>query len=482
VAGTPTQAGSFNFVVTATDSAHPALAGTLAFSLKINDSPIIIAPATLPLGIAGFQYQGFSFSATGGSPPYSWRSSGSLPPGLQFGSDGRVTGTPTQAGLYSFSVSATDSANPPVNGPPLATNITINAIVALPSMNVARKEHTATLLADGRVLIAGGYPNFATAELYETAQHGFAAVADMNYGRQAHTATLLPNSGFVLVAGGQANGGAPFSAAELFMPGPATFTSIKPMTTARAFFTATVLATGQVLIAGGDTAGNTAEIFDPTTQMFSATGTMNQARSRHAAVLLADGRVLIIGGDVAGNTAEIFSPGTGQFSPTGSMQQARTQFTATLMSNGNVLITGGSWAGTPLASTETYESSAGKFVAGQPLHYVRFAHSATALPDGTVMIAGGAEQFVHMYECQSPLYFYSATSTLESFDPATGQFAVFPAADALTVPRYSHTATLLVSGEVLVTGGTTIVKEHCGINQFLMGEFPVTSDTAQLVL
>ena len=142
-----------------------------------------------------------------------------------------------------------------------------SAATALPSMSTARTEYTATLLAGGQVLIAGGSPTFITAELYEPAQQAFRPVADMNYGRSGHTATLLP-SGSVLIAGGEDQSGIPLSAAELFIPASAAFTPIHPMTTARVGSTATLLKTNQVLIAGGWDNGNvtsSAELFNPAT-------------------------------------------------------------------------------------------------------------------------------------------------------------------------------------------------------------------------
>src|SRR6185312_2649309 len=94
-------------------------------SLQVIDSAIVIAPASPPAGTLTYTYS-FGFTANGGSPPYTWRSSGTVPPGLTVGSDGTVSGTPTQVGAFNFSVTATDSAQQPMSSPGLATQIVIN--------------------------------------------------------------------------------------------------------------------------------------------------------------------------------------------------------------------------------------------------------------------------------------------------------------------------------------------------------------------
>jgi hypothetical protein len=332
-------------------------------------------------------------------------------------------------------------------------------------MATAREEHTATRLLDGRVLIAGGSPSFITAELYEPAQQAFNWIPDMRYGRRAHTATLLPASGFVLIAGGADQSGISLSAAELFIPASAKFTPIQSMTTARDGHTATLLKTNQVLIAGGDSAG-TAELFNPATRTFAPTGSMSRPRSAHAAVLLTDGRVLVTGGDPLGNTAEIYDPKTGRFSLTGPMLQSRYSHTATLISGGNVLIAGG-WANQshstgPLSSAEIYDPASGRFFAIPPMMYARADHTATALLDGTVLVAGGSRQIGQRpawVPCGPAIFFYP-NSTVERFNPATRQFTLV-SADSLTVPRYGQTATRLLTGDVLVTGGWTLVGKTC---------------------
>ena len=160
------------------------------------------------------------------------------------------------------------------------------------SMSRARSSHTATLLANGKVLIAGGtsvynQPPFvtATAEIYDPATGTFTATGSMATPRENHTATLLQD-GTVLIAGGD-NEHFSLDSAELYNPATGAFTSIGPMTTTRNQHTATLLTTGQVLIAGSSVPFPlaSAELYDPGSQTFAATGSMLDARGSHTATL-----------------------------------------------------------------------------------------------------------------------------------------------------------------------------------------------------
>jgi hypothetical protein len=124
----------------------------------------------------------------------------------------------------------------------------------------------------------------------------------MTTGRSQHTATLLPN-GKVLVAGGLSPLGAKLASAELFNPATNSWTATGTLTDKRYNHTATLLSTGKVLIAGGTGQPKrsavklaSSELYDPATGTFSATGSLNAARTQHTAATLQNGKVLAIGG------------------------------------------------------------------------------------------------------------------------------------------------------------------------------------------
>jgi hypothetical protein len=209
----------------------------------------------------------------------------------------------------------------------------------------------ATRLADGRVLILTGYGTGA--ELYDPRTGKFSPTGSMHAARTGETATLL-HDGRVLVAGGAfqvfvADGYlfAAQSSAEVYDPSTGSFSPTGSIMTARSDATATLLNDGRVLIAGGGDGADSfssAEIYDPAKGTFSPTGSMTNARYGLAATLLRDGRVLITGGvnhASATTVAELYDPKTGTFSPTSSMLFAAADQTATLLSDGRVLIAGG---------------------------------------------------------------------------------------------------------------------------------------------
>jgi hypothetical protein len=233
--------------------------------------------------------------------------------------------------------------------------------------------------------------------MYDPSTGVFVLTSDLNLNRSSHTATLL-NNGQVLIAGGYSN------TAELYDPASGIFTSTGSMAVTRAGHTATLLNDGRVLIAGGSAYSTMMEVYDPATGLFTAAGTLSVDRSYHAAARLADGRVLIVGGQsswIDTASAELYDPNTGIATATPPMRSPRAQHTATLLSNGQVLIAGGtdgSFNPTAVAqSVERFDPTSGTFagsgdMAAYPTSGVRAAHTATLLTNGQVLLAGGYNQ------------------------------------------------------------------------------------------
>jgi hypothetical protein len=288
--------------------------------------------------------------------------------------------------------------------------------------------HTATLLENGNVLVAGGdykgHYGIANSELYNPSTGTFSTTGSLNTGRQSHTATLL-NNGQVLIAGGEANVYSPtgshivcLTTAELYNPSTGTFTYTGSMTTARcANFTATRMNNGTVLFTGGYNNGviASAEVYEPSTGTFSATGNLQVGRTAQTATLLENGDVLIAGGTNGTNffnSAELYNPSSGSFAFTGSMKAARGSFTGTLLPGGDVLAAAGTnspYGSTRLTSAELDNSSTGKWTSTGSLNYGRFGQTGTLLQDGQVLIAAG-----------------SFSQVSELYNPSSGTFSPFP--------------------------------------------------------
>ena len=328
-------------------------------------------------------------------------------------------------------------------------NSAVNCLSPALKMNAERAAHSATLLPDGKVLIAGGFREegtseiaIASAEIFDPATNTFTPTSDMNEPRNGHTSTLLPN-GKVLLAGGWNQQGRT-ATAELYDPQTGTFEYTGGLMAPRQGLTATLLKNGQVLIAGGDSARNTpqltAELYDPITGMFIPGGNLKDGRFGHTATLLSDGTVLLMGG-TSGNdnilaSAEIYDLETGQFTSTNDANMVRYKHTAVLLKDGNVLILGGTgqrdWNG-KYDSAEIYDAKAGTFRQISDMNQERFklAEAAVLLANGNVLIGGGNRQ-------------------IEIFDAHSQTFI---SAGSLDDDYYFSVLTGLNNGQVLFTGG-----------------------------
>lgn len=318
------------------------------------------------------------------------------------------------------------------------------------SLIVAREKHTATLLADGRVLVAGGCTSspVATAELYDPGAGTWTLTGSLRQPRCEHTATLLPD-GQVLVAGGDDGRGT----AELYDPAAGAWRLTGAMHESRAAHTATLLGTGQVLVAGGYThPGKGAELYDPVTGTWDSAGRLITPRWNHTATLLPDGTVLVAGGtndpfhEYDLGDAEIYDPVAGTWRGAIWIDASGEGHAAAPLPSGNVLIT----SGAPLAPwsaavpTQVYDAGMRAVTRAADPATPRYWPTATRLADGNVLIAGG--------------YRYLHSATLETAEVGSGELydtarGTWVAAGELLTPRSGHTATLLRDGRVLVVGG-----------------------------
>jgi hypothetical protein len=306
------------------------------------------------------------------------------------------------------------------------------------------------------VLIVGGYSGsgdgaLASAELYDPTTGTFSATGSLKNARSLHTATLLKD-GRVLIAGGHNDTTAP-APAELYDPKTGTFTTTGSLANTRWGHTATLLSDGRVLIAGGNirvgtssfTATASAEIYDPATAKFTAAADMKNALAWHSATLLSNGRVLLAGGQFGSTdatyapAAQVFDPTTGKFTATGPLNQPRAGQAAAILPNGQVLLVGGYEQAINFDSTELFDPTAGTFSSSGTMSTVRYYPTASVLTDGRILVAGGYDDS-------------DTTASAELYDPKTGEFTD---AGSMTDSRARHTATVLTDGRILLVGGRT---------------------------
>jgi hypothetical protein len=442
---TATAGTAFNFTVTALDASNNIVttySGTVHFT-SIDAHAVLPGSSTLMQGMG-------TFSAT-------------------FNTSGNQT------------ITATDTVKPTITGVSNETQVCCTAppgaFTPTGSMQFARIGHTATLLQNGMVLVAGGENStgaLASAEIYDPATGMFTSTGSMGTARVGHTATLLAN-GNVLVAGGNV-GAEILATAEIFDPATGMFTPTNGnMETARVGHTATLLndGSGRVLVAGGgaiapwdffgfpgenDHGSASAELFDPNSGEFTPAGNnMLAKRIYHTATLLPNGDVLLAGGtNTTGGSAlgDLFSPATAMFSATTTGGTTDLHLATVALQDGNVLLTGGEFIDESCVDSEfpeidarafLFNTSAASFSATGGMSNVRESHTATLLPRGEVLIAGGSFNAV----CGEGLRDFER-ATAELFSPVSGTFTP---TGSMETARAGHTATLLGNGQVLVVGG-----------------------------
>ena len=330
-------------------------------------------------------------------------------------------------------------------------------------------------LSPGATSVTASIGTVSTGAIVDVSTDTWSAAPEMPTERVAgHTATSLAD-GRLLVAGGVKSAGTGTTAVDLFDPVAATWTSVAPMNVVRSSHTATLLADGRVLVVGGSTVSSSAstgyvnnasaEIYDPAADTWTSTPPMNAARSHHTATLLPDGKVLVVGGEnvlyLVEASAEVYDPVANTWTTTrGAPVSARSQHTATLLPSGLVLVAGGfdivNGVLTPLAGAELYDpvlhttsttdgngvttttiTGGLDFTATAPMASAHYGQSATRLADGRVVVVGGN------------------TTQTELYDPTT---AAWTTAGATAATHTSHGAVVMPDGRLLVAGGTQFAQ------------------------
>ena len=491
LSGMPARAGEYPVSVKVTDSSMPPLTASASAALQITDSAIVIAPASPSPGTVTYPYAGFAFSASGGSPPYTWKASGTLPAGLILGSDGTLSGTPTQAGTFAFSVTATDSAQPPMSSSPLATQITASSPALLTPSPTPAPPTGAVGVPYGpfKFSATGGYLPLRWSVTAPSLPPGLTLGND---GSLSGTPTSVGSFAFTVTVTDSASTPVAKSLSVAISvtptPPPPTIDNQEAPTgtvgsayTPAYQFTASngapplawtetgTLPLGLGLSPSGVLSGmpTTAGQFPITLSVkdalkraappahtivrvslartpagFDLKGNLSVPRAGHSATLLLTGKVLVAGGanGAPDATAELYDPAAGTFSPTtGNMTQARVGHTAMLLAlsssaapnYGKVLI-----VGSGDTTAELYDPATGTFAATGRLNHARTSPTATMLSTGKVLIVGGSTAADDL--------------TAELYDPASGTFSY---TGSTTVAHSGHTATLLLNGQVLIAGG-----------------------------
>ncbi len=320
------------------------------------------------------------------------------------------------------------------------------------SMNAARIDHTATLLSNGEVLVAGGDNNtegyLSSAELYNPSTGKWMLTGSMTVPREGHDAVLLQN-GEVLVAGGLNGttccGAPPLASAELYNPASGTWTATGSMSVGRYSFSLTLLPDGEVLAAGGadnGTALASAELYNPATGTWTVTGSMPSGNESSAAVLLQNGQVFVI--------AELYNPTAGTWTTTTSPPIYAHQPLVPLPD-------GGVWAAGTIQGDLIFNPSTAQWITFAPPPCTTNSQSCESagalLNTGKVLVAGGPT-FVNA----QPYPTEETNGLAALFDPSV---LAWTSTGSMNKSRLAETMTVLLNGQVLVAGGETFDK-HLG--------------------
>lgn len=261
-------------------------------------------------------------------------------------------------------------------------NATTGTWSATGALSTVRFDYTATVLPNGKVLVIGGRssttPNTSnwvdlnSAEIFDPGTGLWTTTSPMSLGRAYHTATLLAN-GNVLVVGGASRYPIaidPFNSSEIYNPTTNIWSKAADVLSTTRFssvHTATVITGGNIIIIGGIGTSSssgfplTIESYDSVADSWSNAGSLPNGRYVHTSSLLSDGRILLAGGyEITGTlsslatTCSVYSPDTKIVAPAAAMNAARVNHTTTILPSGNVFTCGGDGTSTILSSSEIF--------------------------------------------------------------------------------------------------------------------------------
>jgi Kelch motif/Galactose oxidase, central domain len=283
-------------------------------------------------------------------------------------------------------------------------DLSSHVVTAAAPMSLGRWGHSAAALANGKVLVVGGFTGqgpTAAVELYDPATNSWTPGPALAAPRYGHTAVTLPISGaqHVLIVGGRAaSGGAPLTSAERLQPGPTQhWLPAGALTQGRADHRATLLADGRVLLSGGTGPSGkltSTEIFDPQTVAWTPGPLLSAARLGHDAARLMDGSVLIAGGESA--AVELFFTVPDRVLALNGLGSPRSEHTLTAVAGNKAVLVGGLGSGgaaSHIDAVHVFDGATRTWdTVDSTLNTARRGHLATLLGTGRILISGGRGQ------------------------------------------------------------------------------------------
>lgn len=332
----------------------------------------------------------------------------------------------------------------------------------LPAMVTPRSGHTATLLQDGRVLVAGGYGTDRTmplreVEIYGPASKTWAPAAPLRSPLREVAATAVLPSGLALSTDGEN--------VEVYSPDLDQWQAAAPLTPALTAPRAVALPSGKLMMLGQASGSLAGSLYDDAAGAWTPIRSLSGVIARSATVLR-DGRVLV----TSNGRGNIYDPETDSWTPTSGFVLGSTSYAATRLASGDVLFVGGYQFAAQLPS-QLYLPEADLWMAipGHDPFYSPYFEcipdgdydmglGVSRLPSGSVLLTGGMVTYICGYpdengQLLNEWRYSEFSAALELYDPAWAVWGPLDVEPPATMARGYHTATSLDDGSVLIAGG-----------------------------